>query len=235
MVQSSALDRGSFVAFYDAEVQRGLATVVKGTGDGGGGGGGLGGQRDYRGVQHHLTAYYAPLSWLSFGVRQTVNQPDYSQFQYGVLYPEARFRLPLLRRFGVETSAFTGSRVRIHARRASTMVAGVGAERRFGRAALAADVAFETSLAEDNRENGLRYEAGASFDLVGPLSAALEAWGAAVWPDNAVFQYSIHAGPTLKVRLKRFWAAFNFGAGVKDRPNKTFYDYSCLGQVGFAL
>ena len=235
-VQSTSLDQGDFTTTYGVEIQRGITTVSKGTGGGGtGDGGGLGGRRDYQGVMHRLAAYYAPLSWFALGVDQSVRQLDYGEFEYGVLYPEARFRLPLLRSVGVETSAFTGTRIRINARRAHTMVVGVGAERRFGRLALLVDVAGETSLATEDRENGLRYEAGASMFLWGPLSAALEFWGTAVWPDNAVFQHSQHAGPTLKVRLRRFWAATNVGVGIKDRPNNTFYEYAVMVVLGFAL
>ena len=236
MTQPSSLDRNAFTAAYNVEVSRGMLTMDKGTGGGGtGGGGGLGGRSDYQGVNHRLYAWYAPLKWLAIGVEQSVKQPDVDTFTYGVLYPEVRFRLPWLREHHLTPSVFTGSRIRVNARRPSTMVTGVGLERRHGRFGVLGEVAFETSLAEDNRENGLRYEAGGIVQLVGPVVVGLEAWGSVVWQEGAQLQHDFHIGPTLKVRLHRFWVGANVGAGIKERPNKTFYDYGCIGQVGFAL
>ncbi|HEY3351981.1 MAG TPA: hypothetical protein VGQ83_01910 [Polyangia bacterium] len=234
LVQSSSLDRGDLTTAYTLEVSRSLSVITKGPG-GGGGGGGLGGQRDYDGVSHRLAAYYGILRWLSVGVDQTLQQRSASEFQYGVLAAETRFRLPALERLGIQPSLFVGPRIRVNARRGHTLVAGTGLERNTGRLKLVVDLGAEAAVTEDNRANSLRYEAGAHYQLTGVLSAALEAWGVLEWPEAGPFQYAHHGGPTLKLRLQRFWAAANVGFGVKDRPNKDFYDATCMVQLGFAL
>jgi hypothetical protein len=211
-----------------------LSITTKGDG-GGGGGGDLGGQKDYQGVTHRIVGYYGILHWLSVGVDQTIQQRTASEFDYGVLAAEARFRLPLLERLGVAPSAFVGPRLRVNARRGSSMVAGLGVERNRGRLKLAVDAGFETAVTPTNRESSMRYEAGASVQLTRLLSAALEAWGVLEWPDSGPFQYAHHGGPTLKLRHDWFWAAVNAGFGLKDRPNKTFYDTTCMVQLGVAL
>jgi hypothetical protein len=112
---------------------------------------------------------------------------------------------------------------------------GAGGNRSLGNLWLCVRAAFETTLDSEQRENGLRYQLGASYALPWYLAASLEAWGSLVWPDDAVFQQDHHGGPSVLFKLGPFWTGVNVGFGIKERPAKIFVDLAVLARLGVKL
>lgn len=210
-------------------------------GGGGGGGGGTGeGKNSYQGVMHRFYAFYGPTDYFDLGAEQSIRQNSLGDFQYGVLMPRMALKLnPLapgaLGGLPVTLSTFVGSQVRINAQRDSSIITGLQLDRTLGRFSFVSSGAFETTLNSANRENGSRYEAGASYRIWSPLSAAVEAWGTLVWPEQGVFRQTHHAGPSFKLQLEKAWFSVNGSLGYKEQPNKIFWDQTYMFQVGMGL
>lgn len=237
VLQQTRVNAGDVNAAWSAEAQQLYRVVDKATSiPGAGGGGGMGtGRKEYDGVQHRLYGYVGATSWLMLGVAQSMtvtNMSAQSGWQLGILAPEGRFKLLPLAGNPVGLSLYTGPRIRFDTRRASTAVLGLGLEAGHRSVRFAANTAFETSTADRDRENGVRYDLGVRFPIYGILSGSVEGWGVAVWPDNARFQTSHHAGPALRLKVGRAWVAAVAMAGVKDQATKTFYDYGGAMQLG---
>ena len=236
------LDGGDFNSAYSVEMAQELSVANRpgGTPGSGGGGGDGEGQKSYDGATHRLYAYYGLTNYLDFGAEQSLKQSSSNVWTYGVLMPRLTLKLNSLAPdafsgMPVVFSTFLGSQVRVNARRNSSLIAGIGLDKAMGRLSLMGSVAFEATMDAVGHENGLRYEAGAAWRFWGPFSANVESWGTAVWPVDGVFQQTVHAGPSLKLRLERVWVSANASYGFKEQPNKYFTDMTYLLQLGLGI
>lgn len=236
--QSAGLEAGDLGATYSIETKSDIHVYVKQEGGGGGGGGGgLGGQRDYQGVTHRLQAAVGLSDLVTAGLSQTFRQTEVEDFSLGVLVPEVRLNLNAisgspLYGLPVDVSAYFASRLRINARRQTSMVMGIGLAGDLGPLLGYLDLGFETTVESGEQENGLRYQAGLSYRPIDSLRVAFEAWGAMVWPNYTVYQQDHHAGPSAKLQLGPVWLGISGGVGMKERPNKIFVDLSGMFHTG---
>lgn len=232
LVQTSKLSFGKVASSYSVEMKKGIKEYEKSDG-GGGGGGGLGGKKDYEGVNHRLHLHVGFSDWASVGLEQTLKHPEIGDIQVGVIYPELVLNLSKAESIPFRLTFFTGPRIRISARRGTSMVMGFGIDKMAGRFDLGLKLGYERSAEPDEPvENGMRYNLGVAAELASWASVAVEAWGALVWPEESVFQQDHHGGPSVMFRYKRAWLAINGNIGMKERPNKFFLDYGVMFQLG---
>jgi len=236
VTQPQVVGAGNVDALYGVDGAVLMTSVQKANPSGVAGAGGSNGVKGYQGVNHKLAAYVGATPWLMFGLEQSISTTNTSAdgVTLGVLVPEVRFKVLRFDSAPVAISVFTAPRVRLSARRSSTVTAGTGLEIGQYAVRFATNVAFETSTSSEQRENGFRYNAGLAFPLVGILRGAVEAWGQMTWPELGTRQQAHHIGPTLKIRMNQAWIAANVNTGLKDQPNKVFYEWGAAVQIGMA-
>jgi len=235
MDQTRWLDKHQLGITYGMELKAALQDWKK-PGAGGGGGGGLDGRKSYKGVVHRLWTGFGLTEWLSLGAEHTMGQAKVDAFEYKVLSLQVRLHWRrIFKRLPLELDSFVESRVRVNARRKPSAVVGMGAGKSWSKVRLAGSVGFETTLNDERRENGLRYEVGLSYRPWKFMMLSAEIWGILVWPDYSVFQHSHHGGPSLMFLYGRLWLGANVALGMKDRPHRVYLDISIMAKLGVQL
>jgi hypothetical protein len=171
----------------------------------------------YGTLTHRVNVGFGVTDWLTLGIEQNVKQ-DGMDFSVGVLAPEVRV--------GRGVAAYSQARIRINAPRPSTMVVGVAADRRIRAFTLAARAGFESTIAADSVERGVRYELGGAWSFARDWSLGAEFWGNSTWTGTGR-QGDHHGGPTLQYDVGKLRLGLALAIGVRDRPTQLVVD--CVG------
>ncbi|MHB8877365.1 MAG: hypothetical protein ACYC8T_27040 [Myxococcaceae bacterium] len=217
--QAGGLERGNVAASYSVEAARAVI-AIEGSGDRG---------DAYLGAVHRLTAAYGILDWLSLGVEQSLKQPASDQLRIGMLAPELRVRLDRLGLPIEGLGTYLQGRVRVTARRPSSLVGGLVYDRELGSLCLGARLGFESTVGAVVPELGFRSELGIAWRLGDSWRLSAEAWGTTGLDELSETDY--HAGPSVQYRWKALRVGTQLGMGVKSRTRLLIFDSVVMARV----